>query len=173
MASKEHLALVQSLIKDGYLHTSHIVEAFRTIDRVHFVPDALKNGAYVNAPLPIGHGQTISQPLTVAFMFELLQPESGHRVLDVGAGSGWTTALLAHIVGVKGKVLAVERVQELAEFGKINVAKFDFIDKGIVEFLCADGSRGYPAGAPYDRILAGAAAFGQIPQAWKEQLAVG
>ena len=53
------------------------------------------------------------------------------------------------------------------------MAKFDFIDKGIVEFLCADGSRGYPAGAPYDRILAGAAAFGQIPQAWKEQLAVG
>ena len=85
---------------------------------------------YVNEPLPIGHGQTISQPLTVAFMLELLQPEEGNKILDIGSGSGWQSALLAEIVGEKGKVYAMEVVPELKEYGEKNVSKYNFVKRG-------------------------------------------
>src|SRR3989344_7686174 len=95
----EYENLIDSLIKDGYLKTPEIIEAFKAIDRANFVSNELKGDAYLNVPLSIGFGQTISQPLTVAFMLELLQPKKGEKILDVGAGSGWTIALLAFIVG--------------------------------------------------------------------------
>ncbi|MCD6283661.1 protein-L-isoaspartate O-methyltransferase, partial [bacterium] len=95
--------LIQQLISEGYLKTPEIIKAFREIDRKDFVPSYLKKEAYINAPLPIGFGQTISQPLTVAFMLELLQPKRGDKILDIGSGSGWTTALLAYIVGQKDR----------------------------------------------------------------------
>ena len=94
------MALVDELIAEGVLRTPRIIAAFRAIRRSDFAPEELKDAAEtVNAPLPIGAGQTISQPWTVAFMLELLDPEPGHKILDIGAGSGWQTALLAHIVG--------------------------------------------------------------------------
>lgn len=170
-----HRELVDSLIKDGYLRTPSIISAFKKIDRADFVPDNLRHEAYVNAPLPIGFGQTISQPLTVAFMLELLKPEAGNKVLDVGAGSGWQAALLAEIVGpaaAGGKVFAVEIVGELLEFGKMNVEKYDFVKEGRVEFAQSDGSLGLPKYAPFDRIIA-AAAGQEIPESWKIQLKIG
>ncbi len=80
----------------GYLKSPLLIEAFKKIDRKDFVPKDLGNLAYINEPLHIGFSQTISQPLTVAFMLELLDPRPGEKILDVGAGSGWQTALLAY-----------------------------------------------------------------------------
>lgn len=198
----EYENLINSLIKDGYLKTSEIIEAFKAIDRRDFMPEEYKKDAYVNAPLPIGFGQTISQPLTVAFMLELLGPRAGEKILDVGSGSGWQAALLAcRVSGPRrgtimteaknhrenisvnqrthqrksaiGHVVAIERIPELAEMAKTNISKYNFIEKGIAEIILGDGSKGYEQGAPYDKIIAGAAAYGTIPDAWKEQLKIG
>jgi len=165
-------ALIQNLIKEGYLKTSLIIEAFRSIDRKDFVLEEFEDDADVNAPLPIGYGQTISQPLTVAFMLELLQPQPGEKILDIGAGSGWQTALLAYCVQPNGKVIAIELIPELAEFGRKNVAKYNYIKKGIVEFICGDGSRGLEKEAPFDKIIAAASAK-ELPKEWREQLKIG
>ena len=130
------MILIDSLIQEGWLKTPRIIEAFRKVRRIDFLPEDIKNLAELNEALPIGRGQTISQPLVVAFMIEQLQPEPGQKILDVGSGSGWTSALLAEIVGPKGKVIAIEVVPELKEFGEKNVAKYNFIKKGTVEFIC-------------------------------------
>ncbi len=164
--------LIDSLIQEDYLKTSRIIKAFKKIDRADFVPEDLRDEAYINAPLSIGCGQTISQPLTVAFMQELLEPRPGDKILDIGSGSGWQTALLAYIVGLKGRVFAIELIPELMEFGRKNIAKYNFVEKGIVKFICADGSKGLPEEAPFDKIIAAAAAE-KIPEAWKKQLKVG
>jgi len=179
------MALIENLVRQGYLKTPQIIEAFKKIKRVDFLPDNLKDLAELNEALPIGFGQTISQPLVVAFMLELLQPMPGDKILDVGFGSGWTTALLAYIVSQKsitnsqspiskqkGRVIAIELVPELKEFGEKNIAKYNFIEKGIVKCLCADGSKGYPQEAPFDKILASASAE-QLPPVWLEQLKIG
>jgi len=170
--------LVDSLIKEGWLKTPRIIEAFRKIKRVDFLPDDIKDLAELNEALPIGFGQTISQPLVVAFMLELLDPRPGDKILDVGSGSGWTSALLAEIVGgptkggYPGKVIAIDIIPELVEFGKKNVSKYNFLEKGVAEFICADGSKGYQKEAQFDKILASASAR-ELPKAWKEQLKVG
>jgi protein-L-isoaspartate(D-aspartate) O-methyltransferase len=167
----DYLTLVEKLIEENYLKTTLLIEAFKNINRADFLPEDLKDEAGVNAPLPIGFGQTNSQPLTVAFMLELLQPQAGEKILDIGAGSGWTSALLAWCVADTGKVYAIERIGELCEFGKNNVAKYNFIDKDIVEFVCDDGTKGWPERAPFDKIIASASAQ-NIPDAWKEQLKI-
>jgi len=171
------MTLIDSLIEEGWLKTPRIIEAFKKIKRVDFLPEDMKDLAELNEALPIGYGQTISQPLVVAFMLEQLEPKEGDKILDIGSGSGWTSALLGEIVGGKslsagrqGKVIAIDIILELVEFGKNNVAKYNFIEKGIVEFICADGSKGYKKEAPFDKILCSAAIQDRIPSAWKEQL---
>jgi len=166
------MALVEELIKEGWLKTPRIIEAFKKIKRVDFLPKDLKDLAELNEALPINFGQTISQPLVVAFMLELLEPKKGEKILDIGSGSGWTSALLGEIVGQKGRVIAIDIVPELKEFGKKNVGKYNFLEKGIVEFVCSDGSKGYEKEAPFDKILASATAI-RIPDSWKKQLKVG
>lgn len=181
------MSLIDNLIEEGWLKTPRIIEAFKKVKRVDFLPEDIKNLAELNEALLIGFGQTISQPLVVAFMLEQLDLKEGDKILDVGSGSGWTTALLAEIIGLKGKVIAIEVIPELMEFGKKNVEKYNFIEKGVVEFICADGSKGYKKAAPFDKILASAAlaaakggkedlssltAATNIPQAWKEQLKI-
>jgi len=168
------MALIDELIKDGWLKTPEIIDAFRKIKRADFMPEGMKHLAEINEALPIGSGQTISQPLTVAFMLEELKPKAGDKILDVGSGSGWTTALLANIAGVRGKVIAIELLPELKEFGEKNASKYNFVKKGIAEFICADGSNGYEKEAPFDRILCSAAVQqNEVPLAWKKQLKVG
>ena len=102
------MALIDSLIQEGWLKTPRIIEAFRKIKRVDFLPEDMKDLAELNEALPIGYGQTISQPLVVAFMLEQLEPRPGDKVLDIGSGSGWTTALLAEVVGHGGRVIAID-----------------------------------------------------------------
>ncbi|MDO8424872.1 MAG: protein-L-isoaspartate O-methyltransferase [bacterium] len=164
------MTLVDSLIKEGWLKTPRIIAAFRKINRANFLPESLKGSAEVNEALPIGYGQTISQPLVVAFMLELLQPQEGDRVLDIGSGSGWTSALLGELVGDSGRVTALEIIPELRDLGEKNAGQYDFIKKGIVQFILSDASKGYEKGAPYNRILASASAKGEIPNIWKKQL---
>ena len=160
--------LIDKLIRDGWLKTPRIIESFRKIKIIDFLPEEIKNLAEVDEALPIGFEQTISQPLVVAFMLELLQPEPGNKILDVGSGSGWTNALLGQIVGSKGRVISLEIIPELKEFGRRNAEKY----KGNIESICADGSKGFEKEAPYDKILASASAK-EIPLAWKEQLKIG
>lgn len=166
------MALVENLIQEGWLKTPRIIEAFKKVKRIDFLPEDVKNLSEINEALPIGYGQTISQPLVVAFMLELLQPESGDKILDIGAGSGWTSALLGEIVGEKGKIIAVELIPELKGFGEENVSGYSFVKKGIVSFFSADGSKGYEKEAPFDKILVSAAAV-KIPEEWKKQLKIG
>lgn len=165
------MTLIDNLISSNWLKTPRLIEAFKKIKRIDFLPEEMKELSELNEALPIGYGQTISQPLVVAFMLELLQPQPGEKILDVGSGSGWTSALLAEIVG-GGKVIAIEVIPELMAFGKNNIEKYNFIKKGIVECLCADGSKGCNKEAPFDKILASASAK-EIPLAWKEQLKIG
>lgn len=171
--------LIENLIAEGYLKTPRIISAFRAIKRVDFLPGYLTQAntnieslAELNEALPIGCGQTISQPAVVAFMFELLGAREGDNVLDIGSGSGWTSALLAAIVGSKGRVTAIERIAELCDFGKNNIDKYEFIKKGIVQVVCGDGSLGFGPRAPYDRILASAAAD-EVPPVWFQQMKSG
>lgn len=164
--------LIKNLIDSGYLKSPRIIDAFRKIDRADFVPEELIQEAYINAPLPIGFGQTISQPLTVAFMLELLEPEKGDKILDVGSGSGWQTALLGEIAGKDGKVFGVEIIPELKEFGEKNIANYGFIEKGIVEVILASGAGGLKKHAPFDKIIVGAMAE-RVPKELRDQLKVG
>ncbi len=168
--------LTNYLINVGVLKSPQIIEAFRAIDRKDFIPKDLIDLAYEDMPLPIGYGQTISQPYVVAFMLELLEPKSGDKILDIGSGSGWTTTLLAYIVtieGKKGAVFAIERIPELKEFGEANCAKYNFIEKKSAKFICADGTKGLVNESPFDAIQAAAAASKDIPHSWKDQIKIG
>ena len=164
--------LIDNLIKEGWLKTPQIIEAFRKIKRADFMPENMKDLAEVDEAMPIGQGQTISQPKVVAFMLELLEPKAGEKILDVGSGSGWTSALLSEIVGDKGRVVSLELIPELKEFGEKNAAKYGFVEKGTAQFICCDGSKGYEEESPFDKILASAATR-RVPEAWKKQLKVG
>ncbi len=165
--------LIDSLIEEGWLKSPEIIEAFEKIKRKDFMPPEMKEMAEINEALPIGQGQTISQPLVVAFMIEKLKPAKGHNILDIGSGSGWTTGLLSYIAGKEGRVTALELLPELKEFGESNLKKYSFIKKGIASFVCRDGSRGFEEKAPFDRILVSASVQGEIPNSWKNQLKKG
>lgn len=146
-----------------------IDEAFSKVERKEFLPEDLQAQAGFDAPVPIGFGQTNSQPTTVKRMLEWLDPQEGDKVLDVGSGSGWTTALLAYLVGPKGKVYAVEKIPELVEFGRGNCRRTGVKN---ARFYTAGRVFGLPKFAPYDRILVSASA-GKMPEELIEQLEVG
>lgn len=166
------MILTDELIQEGWLKNKRIIKAFQEIKRIDFLPQDSRDLAGLNEALPIGFNQTISQPLVVAFMLEQLKPQPGDKILDIGSGSGWTSALLAEIVGSRGKVISLEIIPELKEFGEKNIAKYNFIKNGIVECICADGSKGYIKEALFDKILVSATADEIFP-AWKEQVKIG
>lgn len=162
-------ALVDSMIVSGVLRSDNIIEAFTAIDRKYFVPTLHANHIYIDVPLSIGNDQTISQPTTVAFMLEHLGVQKGDKVLDIGSGSGWTTALLCHMVGDTGSVTGLERVDTLVEQGRKNIAKLDI--PGYCHITKAGEQLGIPS-EQFDRILVSASAD-EIPKELFSQLNVG
>jgi protein-L-isoaspartate(D-aspartate) O-methyltransferase len=130
------------------------------------MPPEVKSMSGADRALPIGYGQTISQPTTVEMMLEWLDAQPGDKLLDVGSGSGWTAALLSHIVGSKGKVYAVELIPELVKFGRNNA---EHVGVKNAEFFQAGTTYGLPEHGPYDRVLVSAAA-NEIPQELVHQL---
>ncbi|OGF63216.1 hypothetical protein A2926_03825 [Candidatus Giovannonibacteria bacterium RIFCSPLOWO2_01_FULL_44_40] len=170
------MALTDDLIKKGVLKNPRLIEAFRAVERKNFVPKEFEDYAYVDEPLSIGEGQTISQPWTVAFMLELLDPMPGDNIMEIGYGSGWQTALLVYC---GANVYAIERVPKLCEWGKANLeTKFpsgNLVSRN-VKFFCQDGTLGLPEIAKkiggFDKIIA-AAAGETVPEAWKNQLKTG
>ena len=150
---------------------SRVAAAFEAVPRAVFLPEDQRRYAASDQPLPLGHGQTNSQPRIVRQMLELLEVRPGDRVLDVGAGSGWTTALLAHLVGTTGRVHGVERVPELVELGRSHLAADEVaaLRTRVSLSLARQGVLGLPDDAPFDRILVSAAAR-QLPGTLVEQL---
>lgn len=157
--------LIHHLISTNVLHSKNIINAFTNIDRANFVLDATGSDIYADYPLPIGHGQTISQPTTVAMMLEMLHPKEGQKILDIGSGSGWTTALLAHIVGDKGFVTGLERVAYLVKYGNNNLKKYGVKNAKIIQAKNNLGVKG----EIFDRILVSAAAH-KLPLELTQQL---
>ena len=145
-------------------------DAFQHVRRVDFLPPDQRGFAGDDRALPIGHRQTNSQPSTVRAMLELLETAPGHRVLDVGCGSGWTTALLGHLVGPQGSVCGVEIVPELVAWGRENLAAYDMAWAGITQAV--PGQLGLPDLAPFDRILVSAEAH-SLPRPLVDQLVLG
>lgn len=160
--------LIAHLRDRGVLRTPSLIRCFERIDRKDFVTEEERGAAYGDFPLPIGFGQTISQPYTVVFMMELLGAKAGERVLDIGSGSGWTTGLLACVVGDAGSVTGLERLEELVRFGNRNLAKYDL---PWAEIRPAGPELGIP-GEQFDRILVSASAA-RFPQSLIDQLSPG
>lgn len=131
-----------------------ISEAFAACPREGFLSPGDRKRASYDGPVPIGHGQTSSQPRTVEAMLRLLDVHEGQRVLDVGSGSGWTTALLAHLTGPQGRVLGVELEPDLVDFGTRNLDAHQLPWATIHE--ARPGTLGLPDAAPYHRILVSA-----------------
>ncbi|HKT20354.1 MAG TPA: protein-L-isoaspartate(D-aspartate) O-methyltransferase [Stellaceae bacterium] len=146
--------------------SARLLAALRKVPREAFIPEADIAHAYVNTPLPIGHGQTISQPFVVAIMTELLDLEPDHSVLEIGTGSGYQAAILAELAR---QVWSVEVVPDLAETARAALAKAGY---GNVEIRCGDGALGWPEHAPYDAIIV-TAATPLLPPALLAQLKPG
>ncbi len=163
--------MVDSQIQNPYDSRPPVVDdavlrAMRKVPRHLFVPEEHQNLAYEDRPLPIGHGQTISQPYIVAIMTELLKLESQHRVLEVGTGSGYQAAVLAEIAG---EVYSVEIVESLAMLARERLAALDYRN---VTVRAGDGYLGWPEYAPFDAIIATAAPK-DVPQSLIDQLKPG
>ena len=158
--------MVEEQLMARGIENEDVLEAFRAVPREEFVPESKKQLAYQDSPLQIGQGQTISQPYTVARMTELLDPKPVDKVLEVGTGSGYQAAILAEIVE---KVVTIERLRDLAESARNILGRLGYDN---VQFIIADGSKGWEEDAPYDGIIITAAAK-DLPQSLFDQLAVG
>lgn len=159
-------AMVERQIMARGVSNPRVLEAMRTVERHLFVPEDVRDLAYTDQPLPIGWGQTISQPYIVALMTELLDPQPGDTVLEIGTGSGYQAAVLATIVD---HVYTIEILQPLADQAK---ARLESLGYRNVTVRCGDGYHGWPEHAPFDGIIV-TAAPPSLPQPLVEQLKVG
>jgi len=158
--------MVERQIAQRGIRNPRVLDAVREVPRHLFVPEAERAHAYDDRALPIASGQTISQPYIVAAMTEMLGPESHHRVLEIGTGSGYQTAILSKLAA---DVTSIERYSDLAEAA---VRVFEKLGITNAHILVGDGSEGLPAAPPFDRILVTAGAPA-VPESLKQQLAPG
>jgi len=165
MFEKQKKQLMNYWLENRIVKNRGIITAFRRTAREKFVPAHLKEDAYIDAPLPLMHGQTISQPSTIAIMLEALNLKPKLKVLEVGTGSGYNAALIASLVEPT-VVYTVELLPELAEFAKDNLKRAGI--KNVMVF-CRDGSKGLKDYAPFDRIIVTAGAA-RMPMKLVEQL---
>ena len=163
-ALREEMVLRQ--LKARGISDRRLLDAFRTVPRELFVPQAARDFAYDDAPLPIEAGQTVSQPYIVALMIAAVEVGPGERVLEIGTGSGYAAALLGHIAE---EVVSVERHPELAALARERLAALGCTNVRVIE---GDGSAGLPGEAPFEAILVAASGPG-VPQPLLDQLAVG
>lgn len=166
--------LIDNLTKQGILRSPKVIRALQSIPRARFLSEESRAYSASDTPLPIGQGQTISAPHMVAIMNEALQLQTGQKILEVGAGSGWHAVTIAEIVAPKesprsewGHVYTVEINQTLAELARKNVMNSGYGDR--ISLIFGDGSKGYAQKAPYDRIVV-AAASPEIPRPLLKQL---
>jgi len=157
--------LIIYLKNSKFLIDNHVESALRNIPRHEFVPESELDYAYNNEPLPIIKNQTISQPGVVTRMTEWLDVKDGHKILEIGTGSGWQSAILSYLVGT-GTIYSIERHPELVKFAQENLKKLN-IDN--VHVILGDGTLGYPQASPYDRIIITAACT-EIPLPLLDQL---
>jgi protein-L-isoaspartate(D-aspartate) O-methyltransferase len=162
----ERLRMVEHQIIARGITNPRILAAIRQIPRHFFIPPPYDRTAYDDNPLPIGNGQTISQPYIVALMTDLLNPAPGDRVLELGTGSGYQTAILATLAK---HVVTIERVPAIANLARSNLSRLGITN---IDLIVGDGTTGYPAGAPFNAILITAAAP-KVPQTLIDQLAEG
>src|SRR3989442_7344853 len=164
----ERTRLVEQLVRSRYIQDSRVRDAFLAVPREAFVRPEDAADAYADVPLPIGRGQTISAPSMIAIMLEEARLAPGDHVLEIGTGSGYHAALVAHIVGPEN-VVSIERIPRLAEWGRSNLARTGYAG---VTVVVRDCSLGYPQEAPYDCLL-GTARAPEIPDPWRLQLSSG
>jgi protein-L-isoaspartate(D-aspartate) O-methyltransferase len=166
----DYTALRESMVEHQIamrgVRDPRVLEAMRTVPRHRFVPSNQAASAYRDAPLPIGMGQTISQPYIVGLMTEMLELEGSERVLEIGTGSGYQAAVLGQLVA---NVISVERFESLAREARERLAELGYDN---VRVEVGDGSLGWPAEAPYDAIIV-TAASPEIPSPLEAQLAAG
>ena len=165
-ARRRRGAMVQTQIADRGVRSESVLAAMGRVAREEFLPASLGASAYADRALPIEAGQTLSQPYIVARMLDAAEVGPHDCVLEVGAGSGYSTAVLALLAA---RVVAIERHAELAALARSRLAR---LGHRHVEVHCADGSLGWPAAAPYDAILVDAAGPA-VPEALRQQLAIG
>ncbi len=154
--------LLKSLKQEGF--SKDILNAFSRVKRESFISDNMKHLAYENNALPIGEGQAISQPYTIATMLALLSLKKSQKVLEIGSGCGYVLALISDIVGSKGKVYGIEIIKSLADKSRINLSEY-----GNVEVYHRNGGEGLAEKAPFDKIII-SAALEEIPKHLIQQL---
>lgn len=160
-----HSMVERDIVRRG-ISDERVIQAMRTVPRERFVPGAEVEHAYADSPVPLGHGQTVSQPYVVAWMAQLARIDSHHRVLEVGAGSGYAAAVLAELAGA---VVAMESIPELAASARIRLKDLGYHN---VEVVAGDGSDPIGLEGPFDAIVVSAAAPA-IPLPLRELLATG
>lgn len=158
--------MIKNQLQSRGIRDDAVLEVMRSVERHNFVPENYRDRAYSDGPLPIGHGQTISQPYIVAFMTEQLQVSSQHKVLEIGTGSGYQAAILGELAK---HVFTIEIIPELAEGAKKILNHLSYKN---ITVRAGDGYKGWPEEAPFERIMVTAAPT-EIPQTLIDQLAPG
>ncbi|OPX59234.1 MAG: Protein-L-isoaspartate O-methyltransferase [Methanobacterium sp. PtaB.Bin024] len=162
--------LVEKLTSHGYIKTEKVKKAMLSVPREEFMPPETRSYAYLDRPLPIGKGQTISAPHMVAIIAEKLDLCEGMNILEIGTGFGYNAAVVSEIIGSNGHIYTVERIPSLAENARKNLENTGYDDQ--VTVIIGDGTLGYPDKAPYDRIY-GTASAPKVPEPLKKQLKIG
>jgi protein-L-isoaspartate(D-aspartate) O-methyltransferase len=167
---KNRKDLILKLKDNGYIKTEKVKDAMLNVPREEFMTSETKSLAYIDRPIPLKRGQTISAPHMVAIISEKLSLEPGMNVLEIGTGFGYNAAVIAEILGPEGHVYTIERIESLKETADQNLKRTGYSKN--VTVILGDGTKGYPEQAPYDRIYATASAP-KVPEPLKSQLKIG